>query len=132
MKKIISIMLAVCVLLALCACGSKKDDNKKNNMQTDNTSLYEYAQKLEENGDNEAAAAQTMFEALCEYAKRLEDAGNYEAAQQVYAQLPKAVAGAAVADIEAGIADTTYGKYFAGMQNLNKWEDLIESVGDAQ
>lgn len=57
MKKIISIMLAVLMSLALCACGAKKDDNKKNNMQTDYTSLYEYAQKLEENGDNDAAAA---------------------------------------------------------------------------
>ncbi len=57
MKKVVAIILAVLMLFALCACGSKKDDNKKNNMQTDYTSLYEYAQKLEENGDNDAAAA---------------------------------------------------------------------------
>ena len=57
MKSLLCALLAISILVSLCACGAKKDDNKKNNMQTDYTSLYEYAQKLEENGDNDAAAA---------------------------------------------------------------------------
>ena len=56
-KRVLALLIALMLMLSLCACGSKKDDNKKNNMQTDYTSLYEYAQKLEENGDNDAAAA---------------------------------------------------------------------------
>lgn len=65
--KLIVILLAVLMSLALCACGSKKDDNSKSsskadssrsdNVQTDYASLYEYAQKLEKDGDNDAAAA---------------------------------------------------------------------------
>ena len=125
MKKTISIMLAVWVLLALCACGGKAEDKAESPAAYDSKSGYGARESTE-------GYMQSEYEALLDYAKRLEEAGNYEAAQQVYALLPKAVAGAAVADIEAGIADTTYGKYFAGMQNLNKWEDLIKSVGDAQ
>lgn len=69
MKKIISIMLAVCVLLALCACSFK---------------IGPWELKLFGGDDDEQPAAQTMFEELSDYAKRLEEAGNEEAAAAVY------------------------------------------------
>jgi len=103
-QTLIALLLSALMLLALCACGGKDD----------------------------RPTAQTSFEALCEYAKRLEDAGNYEAAQRVYELLPNAMAGGAVNDMEAGIAESTYGDFFAGKQSLNEWKALIESVGDAK
>ena len=105
----VALLLALVLALALCACGAK--NGKKQSDQP---------------------TAQTTFDALCEYAKRLEDAGNYEAAQRVYELLPKAMAGGAINDIEAGIAESTYGDFFAGKQSLNEWKALIESVGDAK
>ena len=101
--KLLALLLAAVSLFALCACGAK--------------------------GGKEQPTAQTTFEELGDYAKRLEKAGNYEAAQHVYELIPKAVSGAAIADIETEIADSAYGKYFADMQNLDKWADLIESAG---
>ena len=104
-----ALLLALILMLALCACGGK-DGKKKDDRPT----------------------AQTSFEALCEYAKRLEDAGNYEAAQRVYELLPNAMAGGAVNDMETAIADSDRGDVFAGKRSLDKWSGLIESVGEAK
>lgn len=68
MKKIISIMLAVLMSLALCACGGKAGDKAESPAAYDGKSEYE---------------------ALLDYAKRLEEAGNEEAAVAVYALLPQ-------------------------------------------
>lgn len=108
-QTLIALLLSALMLLSLCACGGK-DGKKKDDRPT----------------------AQTSFEAMCEYAKRLEDAGNYEAAQRVYELLPDAMAGGAVNDMESAIADSDRGDVFAGKRSLDKWSGLIESVGEAK
>ena len=57
-KKVLALLLALMLTLALCACGSKQEEKTKNgNAQTDFSSLYDYAKRLEEAGNSEAAAA---------------------------------------------------------------------------
>lgn len=77
MKKIISIVLAVCVLLALCACGGKAGDKAESPAVFDGKSEHEARESTE-------AYMQGEHEALLDYAKRLEEAGNEEAAAAVY------------------------------------------------
>ena len=70
MKKVVAIILAVLMLFALCACGSKGGGNKAGRPTT-----YD--------GKNE-------YEALLNYANRLEEAGNAEAAALVRSKIPQA------------------------------------------
>ena len=107
--KWIAFLLAALMLLTLFGCGGK--DGKRQSGKTN---------------------VQTTYEALCDYAKRLEEAGNHEAAERVYELLPKALTGSAVNDIEAGIADSSYGNVFSGRQSLDEWKDLMESAGDSK
>ena len=74
MKKIISIMLAVLMLLALCACGSKNDGKADGNTnQTNFSALYDYAKRLESAGNSEAAAAVYELIARGGYYRKLHD-----------------------------------------------------------
>ena len=82
MKKIISIILAVWVLLALCACGGKAGDKTESPADYDGKSGYGARESTE-------AYIQSEHEALLDYAERLEEAGNEEAAAAVYALLPQ-------------------------------------------
>ena len=58
MKKIISIIALLCLLLALSACGEKQSTRPReyDGVQSADA-LIDYARRLEENGDLEAAAA---------------------------------------------------------------------------
>ena len=57
-RKLIAFLLAALMLLSLCACGSKSDGKPDGNTnQTNFSSLYDYAKRLEEAGNSEAAAA---------------------------------------------------------------------------
>ncbi|MBR3144703.1 MAG: hypothetical protein IKF53_02275 [Clostridia bacterium] len=53
MKKVVAIILAVLMLLSLCACGNNGKTNGSQNMK----SLIKYAEQLEKAGNSEAAAA---------------------------------------------------------------------------
>lgn len=99
MKKIISIMLAVLMSLALCACGSKDGGNKAGRPTT-----YD--------GKNE-------YEALLNYANRLEEAGNAEAAALVRSKIPQAAAGEANERIE---------KYMQNNENLQTAENIVDAI----
>ena len=58
MKTLLCLLLAIFILVALCACGSKKDEKPESRTNQANiTSLYDYARRLEEAGNSEAAAA---------------------------------------------------------------------------
>lgn len=99
MKKVISIMLAVLMLFALCACGSKDGGNKAGRPTT-----YD--------GKNE-------YEALLGYANRLEEAGNAEAAALVRSKIPQAAAGEANEETE---------KYMQNNENLQTAENIVDAV----
>ena len=104
MKKVVAIILAVLMLFALCACGSKDGGNKAGR-----PTAYD--------GKNE-------FEALLDYADRLEEAGNAEAAALVRSKIPQAAAGEARKKIEEYMQNN---EQFQMFENI---EDAIE-IADA-
>ncbi len=55
--KLIAFLLVAIMLASLCACGSKDDTKTPGGAQTEFGSLLDYAKKLEEAGNAEAAAA---------------------------------------------------------------------------
>ena len=73
--KLIALLLAVLMSLALCACGAENGGNK--------------------DGRPTAYDGKNEFEALLDYADRLEEAGNAEAAALVRSKIPQAAAGEA-------------------------------------
>ena len=99
MKKVVAIILAVLMLFALCACGSKDGGNKAGRPTT-----YD--------GKNE-------YEALLNYANRLEEAGNAEAAALVRSKIPQAAAGEANEKIE---------KYMQNNENLQTAENIVDAI----
>lgn len=99
MKKVVAIILAVLMLFALCACGSKDGGNKAGRPTT-----YD--------GKNE-------YEALLNYANRLEEAGNAEAAALVRSKIPQAAAGEANEEIE---------KYMQNNENLQTAENIVDAI----
>ena len=99
MKKVVAIILAVLMLFALCACGSKDGGNKAGRPTT-----YD--------GKNE-------FEALLNYADRLEEAGNAEAAALVRSKIPQAAAGEANEKIE---------KHMQNNENLQTAENIVDAI----
>lgn len=99
MKKVVAIILAVLMLFALCACGSKDGGNKAGRPTT-----YD--------GKNE-------FEELLDYANRLEEAGNAEAAALVRSKIPQAAAGEANEEIE---------KYMQNNEDLQTAENIVDAI----
>ena len=99
MKKVVAIILAVLMLFALCACGSKDGGNKAGRPTT-----YD--------GKNE-------YEALLDYANRLEEAGNAEAAALVRSKIPQAAAGEANEEIE---------KYMQNNEDLQTAENIVDAI----
>lgn len=106
MKKVISIMLAVLMLFALCACGSKDGGNKAGRPTT-----YD--------GKNE-------YEALLNYADRLEEAGNAEAAALVRARIPQAAAGEAREKIEEYMQNNEQFQMFENMEDAIEIADALK------
>lgn len=106
MKKVVAIMLAVLMLFALCACGSKDGGNKAGRPTT-----YD--------GKNE-------YEALLNYADRLEEAGNAEAAALVRARIPQAAAGEAREKIEEYMQNNEQFQMFENMEDAIEIADALK------
>lgn len=106
MKKVVAIMLAVLMLFALCACGSKDGGNKAGRPTT-----YD--------GKNE-------YEALLNYANRLEEAGNAEAAALVRARIPQAAAGEAREKIEEYMQNNEQFQMFENMEDAIEIADALK------
>jgi len=106
MKKVVAIILAVLMLFALCACGSKDGGNKAGRPTT-----YD--------GKNE-------YEALLNYANRLEEAGNAEAAALVRARIPQAAAGEAREKIEEYMQNNEQFQMFENMEDAIEIADALK------
>ncbi len=106
MKKVVAIILAVLMLFALCACGSKAGGNKAGRPTT-----YD--------GKNE-------YEALLNYANRLEEAGNAEAAALVRARIPQAAAGEAREKIEEYMQNNEQFQMFENMEDAIEIADALK------
>lgn len=106
MKKVVAIILAVLMLFALCACGSKDGGNKAGRPTT-----YD--------GKNE-------YEALLNYANRLEEAGNAEAAALVRSKIPQAAAGEAREKIEEYMQNNEQFQMFENMEDAIEIADALK------
>ena len=106
MKKVVAIILAVLMLFALCACGSKGGGNKAGRPTT-----YD--------GKNE-------YEALLNYANRLEEAGNAEAAALVRSKIPQAAAGEAREKIEEYMQNNEQFQMFENMEDAIEISDALK------
>lgn len=106
MKKVVAIILAVLMLFALCACGSKDGGNKAGRPTT-----YD--------GKNE-------YEALLNYADRLEEAGNAEAAALVRSKIPQAAAGEAREKIEEYMQNNEQFQMFENMEDAIEIADALK------
>ena len=106
MKKVVAIILAVLMLFALCACGSKDGENKAGRPTT-----YD--------GKNE-------YEALLNYADRLEEAGNAEAAALVRSKIPQAAAGEAREKIEEYMQNNEQFQMFENMEDAIEIADALK------
>lgn len=106
MKKVVAIILAVLMLFALCACGSKDGGNKAGRPTT-----YD--------GKNE-------YEALLNYANRLEEAGNAEAAALVRSKIPQAAAGEAREKIEEYMQNNEQFQMFENMEDAIEISDALK------
>lgn len=99
--RLLAMLLAVALLLGLCACGGGKDETQEE-LQTRPTT-YD---------------GQNSLDAVLDYAYRLEAAGNAQAAALVRSRIPQAAAGEANQKIEEF------------KQSNEDWQ-LIESIEDA-
>ena len=106
MKKVVAIILAVLMSLALCACGSKNGGNKD-------------GRPTDYDGKNE-------FEALLDYADRLEEAGNAEAAALVRSKIPQAAAGEAREKIEEYMQNDEQFQMFENMEDAMEIADALK------
>ena len=106
MKKVVAIILAVLMLFALCACGSKDGGNKAGRPTT-----YD--------GKNE-------YEALLNYANRLEEAGNAEAAALVRSKIPQAAAGEAREKTEEYMQNNEQFQMFENMEDAIEIADALK------
>lgn len=106
MKKVVAIILAVLMLFALCACGSKDAGNKAGRPTT-----YD--------GKNE-------YEALLNYADRLEESGNAEAAALVRSKIPQAAAGEAREKIEEYMQNNEQFQMFENMEDAIEIADALK------
>ena len=104
MKFLLCALLAISILVSLCACGAKNGGNK--------------------DGRPTAYDGKNEFEALLDYADRLEEAGNAEAAALVRSKIPQAAAGEARKKIEENMQNN---EQFQMFENI---EDAIE-IADA-
>ena len=121
MKKVVAIILAVLMLFALCACGSKDGGNKAGRPTTyDGT-----------DGGNKAGRPTTYdgkneYEALLNYADRLEEAGNAEAAALVRSKIPQAAAGEAREKIEEYMQNNEQFQMFENMEDAIEIADALK------
>ena len=109
MKKLtkgLALLLALILLFALCACGSKDGGNKAGRPTT-----YD--------GKNE-------YEALLNYADRLEEAGNAEAAALVRSKIPQAAAGEAREKIEEYMQNNEQFQMFENMEDAIEIADALK------